>query len=112
MNKHLKILLSLAVFSFFSQTSQALTLLEFSGMEKEKQAIYLMGVLDKEIIDASFGPERSDCVQDWGLVGAYNFLSKWYSRDPQNPNNTGFNVALLITLQVSKVCEFEPLNKK
>lgn len=104
-NRLLKYLLVLIV--FFPATTHALTIKEFTELQKEQQLFYLMGVLDKEIINASYGPERSECVQKWGIKGAYDFLINWYNQDPTDTNKINLNVALLVGLQVSKVCNFD-----
>ena len=96
----------------FPASIQALTLQEFSQLQKEQQLYYLMGALDTEIIDASLGPERSECVQNWGLKGAYEFLVNWYNRDPTDINNASINVALIVGLEAHKVCKYERIDPK
>lgn len=100
-------LLTFLAFVALSFPARAMTLQEFVQLEKDQQGFYLMGVLDTEIIDASYGLERSECVRNWGLKGAYSYIAEWYNRAPNDEDNLSFNVALLVISGISETCSSE-----
>jgi hypothetical protein len=108
----LRHLVLLPIFSaLLPHTAQALTLKEFVSLKKEEQIIYLYGVMDAAIIEST-PSGRNECAERWGVVNAYNHLVNWYNRDPVNPANTNINVALLVHLEIDKICSKELSTRK
>lgn len=94
----------------FSNSAWSLALQEMYSLDANARTWYLGGIYDANVIDYRKNGERSDCIQQMGLVGFSQLMSNFVTALPQDPKSKermlydNMNVALIAALEIDKAC--------
>jgi hypothetical protein len=72
------------------------SLAEFTKFQRDVQVGYIVGVLDRIVIDAEYSVNRTKCVEEWGFKGFWSHLMDIYSQGNDNPLILNSNPAKIL----------------
>jgi hypothetical protein len=87
-----------------SKMQPALTLRDFSNKPRDFQTGYVVGIIDHFIVDAKYAKERTECIENWGLLGGWNYLLNYYNTNPTSENVLNDNPAKVIRAGAKEKC--------